>query len=273
MIKPKDGIREKLSERERLTRREKLKLFLPAIVVTIIGFVVVYQFVDPAPPRQITIACGPKEGANFLFAKAYQEIMAKEGVTLNIRTTAGSLENLKLLQAESDGVEVAFVQGGLKSLVQNDDLVSLGSLFFEPLWTFHRIDLDIKRTSDLKGLRLAVGSEGGGTKILTMHLLQLNGINTGNTRILSVGYQRAAHMLLKGEVDAPYVLELIDSKSVKLMGMPRAEAYAFLFHYLYLLKVPEGVIDFEANIPSHGLTLVAPTTQSFSPCVKTSMHA
>ena len=270
MIRLKDRIREKLREKEKLTRREKLKLFLPAIGLTIIGFVVVYQFVDPAPPNQITIACGTKEGANFLFAKAYQEIMAKEGVKLNIRTTAGSVENLELLQAESEGVEVAFVQGGLSSSVKKVNIESLGSLFFEPMWTFLRTDLAIARTSDLKGMRLAVGEEGSGTKILTMHLLQLNGINTENTSILSVGYQKAADMLMNGEVDvaffvsthhAPYVIELIDSRLVKLMGMPRAEAYAFLYHYLYLLRVPEGVIDFEANIPSHDLTLVAPTTQ------------
>jgi TRAP-type uncharacterized transport system substrate-binding protein len=111
-----------------------------------------------------------------MFAKTYQEIMAREGVTLNIKPTAGSVENLKLLQAKSNGVEVALVQGGLKSSVQNGHLVSLGSLFFEPLWTFHRTDLAMEHISDLKGMRLAVGEEGGGTKILTMHLFQLNGI-------------------------------------------------------------------------------------------------
>ena len=98
-------------------------------MITIIGFVVVYQFVDPAPPNQITIACGPQESANFLFAKAYQKIMAKEGVTLNIKTTAGSAENLKLLQAKAEGVEVAFVQGGLSSSVKKVNIESLGSLF------------------------------------------------------------------------------------------------------------------------------------------------
>lgn len=102
MIRLSDRIREKLREKEKMTRREKLKLFLPAIALTIIGFLVVYQFVDPAPPKQITIACGSQEGANFLFAKAYQEIMDKEGVTLNIRITTGSAENLKLLQAKPE---------------------------------------------------------------------------------------------------------------------------------------------------------------------------
>jgi hypothetical protein len=158
----------------------------------------------------------------------------------------------------------------MKSLAKDTDLVSLGSLFFEPLWIFHRNDLAVRRIPDLKGLRVAVGEEGSGTKILTMQLLKLNGVNHQNTRILSQGYQKAAEMLLNGEVDVAFfvsthltshVLNLIDSKSVELMGLERAEAYALLYHYLYVLKVPEGVIDFKANIPARNLTLVAPTTQ------------
>jgi hypothetical protein len=155
-------------------------------------------------------------------------------------------------------------------LAQDTDLVSLGSLFFEPLWIFHRNGLPLRRGSDLKGLRLAVGEEGSGTKILVMRLLDLNGVNSQNARIFSHGYQKAAEMLLNGEVDvaffvsthlADHVLKLIDSKSVKLMGVERAEAYALLYHYLYVLQLPEGVIDLAANIPDRDLKLVAPTTQ------------
>jgi TRAP-type uncharacterized transport system substrate-binding protein len=250
--------------------REKLIILCPAVVIAILSFVFVYNFVDPFPPRRISIGCGPPEGANFKFAQAYQEILSKEGITLDLKNTAGSAENLKLLGAKSGGVDIAFVQGSMKSLVQNTDLVSLGSLFFEPLWIFHRSDLALRRGPDLKGLRLAVGEEGSGTKILIMHLLELNGVNSHNTRIFSNGYQKAADMLLAGEVDVAFfvsthrtahVVKLIDSKSVNLMGLERAEAYALLYHYLYVLKVPEGVIDFEANIPPRDLTLVAPTTQ------------
>ena len=129
MIRLSDRIRKKLRDKESLKRRDKLKLFLPAIGLTIIKFVVAYQWVNPAPPKQISIACGPKESADFMFAKAYREIMAREGVTLNLKTTAGSVENLTLLEAENDGVDVAFILGGLKSLAQKGDLESLGSLF------------------------------------------------------------------------------------------------------------------------------------------------
>ena len=260
----------KLRKELKLGFREKLIIVCPAVVLAILAFVVAFYFVDPFPPRRISIGCGPPEGANFNFAQAYQEILSKEGIMLDLRNTAGSAENLKLLGAESDGVDVAFVQGSMKALAQDTDLVSLGSLFFEPLWIFHRDELALRRMPDLKGLRLAVGEEGSGTTILTMQLLELNGVNSQNTRILSNGYQRATDMLLGGEVDAaffvsthlaPYVIKLIDAKSVKLMGLERAEAYALLYHYLYVLKVPEGVIDFEANIPARDLTLVAPTTQ------------
>jgi TRAP transporter TAXI family solute receptor len=250
--------------------REKLIILCPAVGLAILAFLIAFYFVDPLPPRRLSIGCGPPEGANFNFAKAYQGILAREGITLELRNTAGSAENLKLLSAETGGVDVAFVQGSMKSLVQDTALESLGSLFFEPLWIFHRNDLALRRIPDLKGLRLAVGKEGSGTKLLTMRLLKLNGLDSQNTRILSYGYQKAAEMLLKAEVDvaffvsthlAPYVIKLIDAKSVKLMGLERAEAYALLHHYLYVLKVPEGVIDFAANIPSGDLTTVAPTTQ------------
>jgi TRAP-type uncharacterized transport system substrate-binding protein len=111
----------------------------------------------------------------------------------------------------------------MKSLVQNNDLESLGSLFFEPLWIFHRNDLTLRRLPDLKGLRVAVGEEGGGTKILATQFLQKNGVNPQNTQIFSYGHQKAADKLLDGELDAAFfvsthladhVIRLIDSKTV-----------------------------------------------------------
>jgi TRAP-type uncharacterized transport system substrate-binding protein len=260
----------KSSNDVKIAFREKIIILFPALVAAILAFAAAFYFVDPFPPRHITIACGPPESANYNYAQTYREILSREGIMLELVNTAGSAENLKLLGAASGGVDVAFVQGSMKSLVQNTDLMSLGSLFFEPLWIFHRGDLTLRRLPDLKGLRLAVGEEGSGTKILTMRLLAHNNVLSQNTTILSYGYQKAADMLLAGEVDvaffvsthlAAHVINLIDSKSVKLMGLERAEAYALLYHYLYVLKLPEGVIDFEANIPARDPTLVAPTTQ------------
>jgi len=260
----------KLKKKEKLDTKEKLKIYGPAVLFAIIGVVFAYQFVDPAPPRRISIGTGSPEDATFTYGKAYSKLLAKDGVTLEVRSTAGSAENIKLLEADSGGVDVAIVQGGMAPLAKTDNLVTLGSLYFQPLWIFHKNDLKLNRIPDLKGLRVAVGAKGSGTRILAMQLLGLNDISKKNTQILPYGVEKAADLLLSGEIDAamfvsthrsPYVLRLIDSRSVALMGLERAEAYSLLYHCLYILKIPEGIIDFVANIPSRDLTLVAPTTQ------------
>lgn len=260
----------KLRKKEKLDAKERLKIFGPATVIAIVGFLVAYQFVAPAPPRKIIIGTGSPKGAYFAFGKKYSELFAKEGISLEVKKTAGSVENLKLLEADSDSVDIAFVQGGMSALAKTENLVSLGSLYFEPLWIFHQKDLTLNRLSDLKGLRVAVGEEGSGTKVLAMQLLVVNGITAKNTQLLSYDSVQAVEMLLKGKIDvaffvtthrSSYLLPLRKSKSITLMGLQRAEAYALRYHYLHVLKLPEGVIDFQDNTPSHDITLVAPTTQ------------
>ena len=105
---------------------EKMKVFGPAVVITIIGFVVAYHFVAPAPPRTITMATGSPTGAYFASGMAYREILAQNGITLVLKNTSGSVENLRLLETKSNGADVAFVQGGLKNLAKTDNLVGLG---------------------------------------------------------------------------------------------------------------------------------------------------
>jgi TRAP transporter TAXI family solute receptor len=258
--------------------REKIKIFGPTLVVLIFGFILAYQFVAPAPPRSLTIGTGSPEGAYFEYAKSYRKLLAEDGIELKLRNTAGSAENISLLETKTGGVDIAFVQSGLENLSKTDKLNTLGSLFFEPLWIFHRNGIELTRLSDLKGLRIAVGKEGSGTKILATQLLDLNSISNANARLLSVGSQKAADMLLSDGLDvaifvsthrAAYLLQLFESRSVNLVGLERAEAYALRYHYLYVLKLPEGALDFAANIPAHDLNLVAPTTQLV---VKSDLH-
>ncbi|MCK5504745.1 MAG: ABC transporter substrate-binding protein [Thermodesulfovibrionia bacterium] len=250
--------------------REKIKHFGPAIVIMIIGFVITFQFVESAPPMKIVMGTGSPQGAYHAFGKAYRETLAREGITLVLKDSSGSVDNLRMLETPSDGVDVAFVQSGLATLARTDTLVSLGSLFLEPLWIFCRKDLSLVRLPDMKGLRVAVGPEGSGTKELMMQLLELNDVTAKNTRIFFHDLQKAADMLLAGEIDvaafvtshhAKYIPQLVKSGKIKLMGIERAEAYALRYKFLHVLVLPEGVIDFKANAPSRDLALLAPTSQ------------
>ena len=259
-----------MKKREKLDTEDKIKFFGPAIVLTIIGFVIAFQFVEPAPPRQIVIATGSPTGAYYAFGQAYSEILEKDGITLEVRTTSGSVENIELLEAETDGADVAFIQGGTGSLARGKEIVSLGSLYFEPLWIFYKPDLSLNHISDMRGLRIAVGSKGSGTRVLALELLGLNGINEKNTQIFTSKSKSASEMLFTGELDvaffvashqAPIIKNLLASGSVNLMGIKRAATYALRFHDLHVLTLPEGFIDLAANIPAEDLTLLAPTAQ------------
>src|ERR1700688_2846378 len=68
-------------------------------------------YLNPAPPSTITIATGPKGGAYEFFAQQYREKLARARVTLNIRITDGTSENIRLLEDPKSGVQVPFVVG------------------------------------------------------------------------------------------------------------------------------------------------------------------
>lgn len=246
--------------------KEQLKLFGPALIITLLGFILAYQFVDPAPPDRIRIASGNEEGAYHLFARKYRESLAREGIELEIVTSAGSVENIQLL--ESGQVDIAFVQGGLAGKAAAGSLLSLGSFYYEPLWLFHRGELEINRLTGLKQLRVAVGAERSGTRALALQLLNDNNLNEGNTLIRTVDGREAAESLLADEIDAaffvaspqsPVVRSLLESESLKLMSFDRADAYTRLHPHLSSVLLPEGLVNMERNLPGGPTRLLSAT--------------
>jgi TRAP transporter TAXI family solute receptor len=257
-------------KREFATPRELFVFFLPALLLTLLGFFAAYQFVEPSPPRSITIATGEKGGAYFKYGNIYKELLQKNQVELKILTTAGSYENLKLLEKKTGGVDVAFLQGGIGKLSDSKNILSIGSIYFEPLMVFHGPRIKPALIMDMKGYRIAVGKENSGTRILATNLLKLNGIDENNTRFISQGFKISSNMLLKGEVDIAFfvsspqlsnIAQLLKEESISIMGFDRAEAYKFRYNYLNVVTIPQGVVDFAANIPDHEMKLLAPAAQ------------
>ena len=252
------------------TPKDFIAYFAPAIIMTLVGFLLAYQFVEPAPPRHITIATGRSTGAYYEIGRKYSQILEKEGVTLTVRETSGSVENLKLLFDKNSGVDVIFLQGGVGANAPSEDLVSLVSIYYEPLWVFHRADLSIWSLADLRGKRIAAGAEGSGTKELALQLLDLNDVNVGNSRILQINDDEAVEKLVAGDIDAAFFVvayrehagrKLLFTPDIRLMDFRRGEAYIRRLHYLSLLTLPEGVFDFTNNIPGKDIHLLAPTAQ------------
>jgi uncharacterized protein len=246
------------------TLAAKLGVFGPPLIILAIGFAVAGKFIQPAPPDTLTIASGGTSGAYYAFAQKYKKVLAREGVELKIESTSGSVQNLEMLRAGK--VDAAFVQSGIGKPREDEPVFSLGSLYFEPLWVFHRADTELELLSDLKGRRVAIGGVGSGTRTFVEPILTRNGITRQNTKILDSGGKPSAEALRRGDVDAafyiasaesPVIRELVEDRSLELMTFQRAEAYTR--HYLYMSKVilPRGMVNFEQDVPAKDKTLLA----------------
>jgi hypothetical protein len=243
----------------------------PALLLSALAIWIAFHFVRPAPPDTVTITSGPEGTTLWTYAERYRKILARNGVTLKILPSEGSLDNLKRLGDSNVEVDVGFVQGGLASQLDAGDLVSLGSMFYEPLAVFYR-GAPLDRLSELKGRRIAIGPEGSGTRTLALTLLKANGIEPKSaTRLLNLEGKDAAQALLEHRIDAAFLMgdsatpasmrELLYARDIRLFDFVQGDGYVGRFHYLSKLALPAGSIDLGRNMPPKPLTLIAPTVE------------
>src|ERR1700675_1086095 len=94
------------------TRRDLFLALAPALVLVAVAFVLAYKFVQPAPPDKVVLSSGTLDGGYNAYAQRYKQFMARNGVTLEIRTSDGAMENMAHLMDPDADVQVAFIQGG-----------------------------------------------------------------------------------------------------------------------------------------------------------------
>lgn len=269
----------------------------PFILLAVALLVLAYWWLDPNPPKRVTLATGPAQSAYEEFGKRYAKALAVEGIEVVLKPSEGSAANLQLLREGK--VDVGFVQGGTSDYTDQDeeDLASLGSLFVEPLWLFYREDAarkvaaaaraakapgartagkpesaeDASLTSltQLQGLRVNLGTAGSGVPSLMGKLLESNHIDPAALKISRLEQTPATVAFLGGELDAIVfasapeslmVQMLLQTPGVKLMNFAQSEAYSRRFAFLTPTRLPRGVVDLAANIPPDDVQLVAPTT-------------
>jgi TRAP-type uncharacterized transport system substrate-binding protein len=249
-----------------LTARERLlggAVLLGALVLAVALIVAVWR---PAPPSTVVMSTGAEDGAYHAFGKRYQEILARAGVTLVLRPSAGAVENLERLRTRQDGVSLALVQGGLAQPGDGDRLVSLGAVAYEPLWLFHRGSLPLQRLSELRGRRVSGGVPGSGTHKVVVDLLEREGLAGMVPALSPLGGLQAAEALERGELDAVVLVSapegaavqrLMRAADVGLLSMRRADAYVRQFPVLTKIEIPEGAADLARNLPPASTTLLS----------------
>jgi len=245
---------------------DSCKVSIPIILIIILSMIIAYQFVEPPPPTEASIATGRIGGGYHSFALEYQKRLAKEGFKLDIQATAGSIEVLKRLK--SGEVSLGLVQGGTGNSASYEGLQSLGSLFYEPIWIFHRKNQPLEYLFQLRGKRVAIGENGSGTQPVALQLLQDNQVTKDNTSFLALSSKEAAQQLIAGKIDAAFFVmspsaklipEMLHNSAIDLMSFKRDLAYSSRYPYLSSVKLGEGMIDLENNIPYEDKILLATT--------------
>src|SRR5215470_538078 len=80
-------------------------------IVSIVSLVLIYFI--PAPTSKITMATVFKGSSFEYYGRQYREILARSNVDLELRPTAGALENIKLLQDPRSGVQISLMVSGV----------------------------------------------------------------------------------------------------------------------------------------------------------------
>lgn len=248
-------------------------LFMSAsgiLLVALATGIAVLVFINSATPTTITIASGPKGSSYQNNAEKYKAILAKQGITVNIIPSEGSMDNLRMLSNPAIKVDVGFVMGGEVGSTDIEHLMSLGNVAYQPLMIFYR-GKPKKLLSDFRRHRLDIDQEGSGTHTLALALLKANGIvpNDGTT-LLSTG-DDPVKALLENRIDAVFLMSdstsidtiraLLHNPDVHLFNFTQAEGYTRRIEYLNMLEIPRGALDFGKDIPPADLNLVGPTVE------------
>src|SRR3984893_2181882 len=248
-----------------LSRRSRFSVAV--VILALIGAAAwtAGHFLQPAAPRHIVLASGVEDGLFHQYAKRYVEILARSGVTLEERMTAGAEDNLRLLEDSHSGVDIGFTQGGIAKFPEANDVVMLSNLYYLPMWIFYRDTDTFNQVNELRNHRVAVGADGSGTRSLVESVFALNNLTTENTTMLPLGNDAALRALKSDEVDAAVFVDGAQNQAVwaalhdphlRLMSYGHAEAYPRLLPYIKKLTLPSGVIDVAHDIPEKEVALV-----------------
>lgn len=251
----------------------------PAILVSVLTGLIAalfagIWFILPQPPQTLTIATGFPDGLYSQFANHLKTELAKEKITLQIRNTGGSVDNLALINDPNSGIDLAIVQSGVGDPVKYPELLSLAGIFYEPLWVWYRQPAFAKeggaltQLSQLQGKRISIGNDGSGTQILSNAILKLNEINADLVKLEKLKPDEAIEKLQKGELDvafivaageAPILKKFYQIPGIRLMNFDQAEAYTRVLPYLDRIDIPRGIISIAHDQPKQDIRTIAST--------------
>lgn len=253
----------------RIYQRKGILIRLPITVIAVIAIALLWHFVLPMPPTELSLSSGRPDGVYHLHARRYVEEFARHGVTLDVHASEGSDENLQRLRGRAQPpVDLAFVQGG-SMLVGADApggerVETIARVDIEPLWIFSRL-AGLDALQQLQGLRASLGPKGSGGRRVALQLLEQVRLQPKDWVDSDKVGMEAARALQQGQLDvvvlvaapqSPVVQALVQASGVYLVQLRRSAALTERLPYLQPRLLPQGALDAAGRFPARDAALL-----------------
>lgn len=239
------------------------------ILVLIAALFGLATYAKPFPPKEVTLIVGQKGGSFDYLSQHFTKFFKEHGVELKTFYTDGAQQSLEEMVKQPD-LQAAFVLGGSTRETEIRDIVSLGSIEYEPLWFFYR---GPEFTGDavfehFSKKRVSIGSPGSGTQRIVREIVKLRGGFLEEKNIFQYKNAVATDKLLSGEIDAaimvegftsPNVQKLLADPNIRLFDFKLAAALVKQIPYLDVVTIPRGALNFKTIYPDHDIRMVATT--------------
>lgn len=238
---------------------------IPIILISIItaGIFAVLSWRNPNRTYHLTLATGGKTGEYYAFGQALAEIIAQHQprIKINILETAGSLENVELIN--QDRAQLALIQSNTPI---TPTVKAVAFLFPEVFHLIATTESEIKNVSDLKGKRIALMPEGSGSYQFFWPLSQHYGLTEQDFQAIPLTPTQAHTALEQRRVDALFRIialgnsaidELLQTEKNRLVPIDQAAALQLFQPALEASTIPKGTYNGAVPIPAEDLSVVS----------------
>lgn len=247
-------------------------IYLGIALVVMTLAILIWLLVPPLPTK-LLMSTGSEQGLYYRFGQQIASELAKQGIRLDVRTSAGTVENISRLSDPGSGFKIALTQGGVGQPEDHPDVVALASVFNEQVWIFFRRDAFRTppiRINDLAGKRVSLGPDGSGTKALGEQILRINDMAPGSARaprVVSLDGVASLKALLEGQIDAailvsgpqaPIIRDFLSARqTIEVMETVHGAAHVVRLPFLREGRIARGVVDLSQDLPNRDMLMLA----------------
>ena len=193
----------------------KKKWFAAALAGTLLAVLLLNGCASAQTAKRLRFGVAGEGGVYHAFGELYAALENEtDNGTVELKTTAGSAANLRLLTGEY--LQLAIAQGDLAQDAYDQTGIfadeeetrgfgAVAALYTETCQVVVRADSDIQSIEDLHGRTVSIGAEESGSEQNARQILSAYGLNDKMVSMVNLNYEDAAAQLKAGRVDAIFM--------------------------------------------------------------------